>query len=66
MAQLQSFLAGTHDITLRVPKSEHYGFMERVLKRFGYASLSRYDKGWVLRHLERMTGLSRQQVTAWY
>jgi len=63
LAQLQSFLAGTHDIALRVPKSEYYGFMERVLKRFGYASLSRCDKGWVLRYLERMTGLSRQQVT---
>ena len=63
LAQVQSFLAGTHDIALRVPKSEHYGFMERVLKRFEYASLSRCDKGWVLRYLERMTGLSRQQVT---
>ena len=63
LAQVQSFLAGTHDIALRVPKSGHYGFIERVLKRFGYTSLSRCDKGWVLRYLERMTGLSRQQVT---
>ena len=63
LAQLQSFLAGTQDIALRVPKSAYYRFMERVLKRFGYASLSRCDKGWMLRYLERMTGLSRQQVT---
>lgn len=40
-----------------------YGFIERVLKRLGYAPLSRCDKGIVLRYLERMTGLSRQQVT---
>ena len=36
LAQVQSFLAGTHDIALRVPKSGHYEFIERVLKRFGY------------------------------
>ena len=28
-----------------------------------YTPLMRYDKGVVLRYLERMTGLSRQQVT---
>jgi transposase InsO family protein len=63
VAQVQAFLAGTHDLSLRVPKAEHYGFIERVLKRFGYAPLSRCDKGVVLRYLECMTGLSRQQVT---
>ncbi|MBI4002291.1 MAG: integrase [Nitrospira defluvii] len=63
VAQVQAFLAGTHDIALSVPKAEHYGFIERTLKRFGYAPLSRCDKGVVLRYLERMTGLSRQQVT---
>jgi transposase InsO family protein len=63
VAQVQAFLAGTHDLALSVPKAEHYGFIERVLKRFGYAPLSRCDKGVVLRYLERMTGLSRQQVT---
>ena len=63
VAQIQAFLAGTHEIALRVPKAEHYRFIERVLKRFGYAPLSRCDKGVLLRYLERMTGLSRQQVT---
>ena len=62
VAQVQAFLAGTHDLALRVPKAEHYGFIERVLKRFGYAPLSRSDKGVILRYLERMTGMSRQQV----
>lgn len=63
VAQVQAFLAGTHEAALRVPKAEHYGFIERVLKRLGYVPLSRCDKGVVLRYLERMTGLSRQQVT---
>ena len=63
VAQIQAFLDGTHEIALNVPKAEHYGFIERVLKRFGYAPLSRHDKGVLLRYFERMTGLSRQQVT---
>lgn len=63
VAQVKAFLEGTHDLALKVPKVEQYGFIERVLKRLGYAPLSRYDKGVVLRYLEHMTGLSRQQVT---
>lgn len=62
VAQVKAFLEGTHEVALKVPKAEQYGFIERVLKRFGYAPLSRHDKGVVLRYLERMTGLSRQQV----
>jgi hypothetical protein len=34
-----------------------------VLNRFGYAPHGRADKGVLLRYVERMTGLSRQQVT---
>jgi hypothetical protein len=64
VAQVKAFLEGTHDIALKVPKAEQYGFIERVLKRFCYAALLRRDdKGVVLRYLERMTGLSRQQIT---
>jgi hypothetical protein len=63
VAQIKVFLEGTHDVALKVPKAERYGFIERALKRFSYAPLSRHDKGVVLRYLEHMTGLSRQQVT---
>ncbi len=63
VAQVKACQAGTSDVALTVPKAEQYGFIERALKRFGYAPLSRYDQGVVLRDLERMTGLSRQQVT---
>ncbi|WP_143083525.1 hypothetical protein [Nitrosomonas communis] len=51
VAQVKAFLEGTHDIALKVPKVEHYGFIERVLKRFGYTRLSQCDKGVVLRYL---------------
>ena len=63
VAQVKAFLDGTDENLLRIPKSEHYGFIERTLKQFGYARLSRIDKGVILRYLEHMTELSRQQVT---
>jgi hypothetical protein len=63
VAQVKGFLEGTHDITLKVSKAEHYEFIERVLRRFGYDRLQRCNKGVLLRYLKRMTGLSRQQIT---
>ena len=63
LAQVRAFLDGTTEVAFRVAKAERHRFIERVLKRFGYARHGRADKGVLLRYLERMTGLSRQQVT---
>ena len=63
IAQVRAFLGGTTAIAFRVPKAERYRFIERVLTRLGYARHGRAAKGVLLRYLERMTGLSRQQVT---
>lgn len=63
LAQVRAFLDGTTEVAFRVPKAERNQFIERVLKRFGYSPHSKADKGVLLRYLERMTGLSRQQVT---
>ena len=63
VAQVKAFLDGTTEVAFRLPRAEQYGFIERVLKRHGYARHSRSDKGVLLRYLEHMTGLSRQQVT---
>ena len=63
VAQVKAFLEGATEVTLRVPKEDQYGFIGRVLKRHGYARHGRADKGVLLRYLEQMTGLSRQQVT---
>ena len=63
LAQIKAFLAGTTEVSFRVPKDERNQFIERVFKRFGYAPHGRADKGVLLRYIERMTGLSRQQVT---
>ena len=32
VAQVKGFLEGTHDITLKVSKAEHYESIERVLR----------------------------------
>ena len=63
LAQVRAFLDGTTEVAFRVPKAERNSFVERVLKRFGYSPHGKADKGVLLRYIERMTGLSRQQVT---
>ena len=63
LVQIKAFLDGTSEVVFRVPKEERNQFIGRVLKRFGYAPHGRVDKGVLLRYIERMTGLSRQQVT---
>ena len=63
LAQVRALLDGTTEVAFRVPKAERNRFIERVLKRFGYAPHGKADKGVLLRYIERMTGLSRQQVT---
>ncbi len=63
LEQIKAFLNGTSEVAFRVPKSGRNPFIERVLKRFGYAPHGRVDRGVLLRYIERMTGLSRQQVT---
>lgn len=63
LVQIKAFLDGTSEVAFRVPKEGRNPFIERVLKRFGYAPHGRADKSVLLRYIERMTGLSRQQVT---
>ena len=63
VAQVKAFLDGTTEVAFRVPKAERNRFIERVLKRFGYAPHGKVGKGVLLRYIKRMTGLSRQQVT---
>ena len=63
LAQVKAFLDGTAEGAFRVPKTERHRFIERVLTRFDYARHGRAAKGVLLRYLERMTRLSRQQVT---
>ena len=63
LAQMQSFLYGTVALDFSVAPEERYGFVERTVRRFGYAGLKRAEKAVVLRFLERVSGYSRQQLT---
>ena len=63
LEQIKAFLDGTSEVAFWVPKEDRNPFIWRVLKRFGYAPHGRVDNGVLLRYIERMTGLSRQQVT---
>ena len=63
LGQVKAFLDGTAEGAFRAPKTERHRFIERMLTRFGYAQQGRVGKSVLLRYLERMTRLSRQQVT---
>lgn len=63
LVQIKSFLDGTAEVAFLVPKAERKAFIERVLKRIGYVCHGRSGRGVLLRYIECMTGLSRQQVT---
>ena len=39
LVQVKAFLDGTTEVAFRVPKTERYRFIERALKRFGYARI---------------------------
>ena len=43
LEQIKAFLDGTSEVAFRVPKEGRNLFIERVLKRFGYAPHGRID-----------------------
>lgn len=66
IAQLQEFLAGSHEIEFTAHDSndcERYAHISRVLKRFDYPRLKRGEAGVVLAYLRRTSGYSRAQLT---
>ncbi len=63
LAQLQAFLDGTVAVDFAVAAEERYGFIARIVHRFGYRRLKRAGKAVVLRFLERVSGYSRQPLT---
>lgn len=65
LAQLRRFLEGTTEVEFRGcgRDEDRYRHIGAVLRRFGYGTLGRADKGLVMRYLMRTTGYSRQQLT---
>lgn len=64
-AQLADFLEGTHAVAFAVisDTDECYRWIQRELVRFRYLTLSRQQKGLVMRYLAKVSGYSRQQLT---
>lgn len=61
---IRGFLAGSGQFELSITdRAEAYRWIEETLRQLRYATLGRSDKGSVRRYLEKVTGLSRAQVT---
>jgi hypothetical protein len=64
LEQIRAFLAGAGEVRFAGQRRrEVYDWTERTLVRFGYTELGKAEKGLVRRYVERLTGLSRAQVT---
>ena len=64
LEQIRAFLGGSGEVQFAGQKrGEIYAWVERTLVEHEYGSAKRADKGLVRRYVERMTGMSRAQVT---
>jgi len=65
LEQVRLVVAGTQALEFRRAEDDEgrYGWIEQVLRRFGYRQLGRADKGAVLAYLQHLSGYSRAQVT---
>jgi hypothetical protein len=63
--ELEQFLQGNLlvDFSALGNKTERYNFIQKALIKFRYMTLSKKDKGTVIRYLIKMTEYSRQQIT---
>jgi len=64
LEQVRAFLEGAQPLGFDAPtRGDAYEWIGAELRRFGYARLGKADKGLVRRYLEKVTGLSRAQMT---
>lgn len=64
LEQIRCFLQGTESIEFRVQgKDERYAWTEHTLRSFHYRTLGKAARGLVRRFIERISGLSRAQIT---
>jgi len=61
---IRSFLQGSEEIRFESQNREQrYGWVEQLLVQQQYSMLGKADRGLIRRYIEKMTGLSRAQVT---
>jgi hypothetical protein len=64
LEQIRAFLAGSEEVEFRGKnRAEVYEWVGRTLDVPGYRQLGRTGRGLVKRYMEKMTGLSRAQLT---
>ena len=64
LEQIRAFLAASDGVQFEGRNREEvYGWVAQTLRRQGYEELGRTGRGLVRRYLEKMTGLSRAQIT---
>lgn len=65
ISQLSDFLSGTQAVAFTVLCGKHacYQWIQGELVKFHYLTLSKQDKGTVIRYLMKIAGYSRQQIT---
>ena len=65
LEQVRQVVAGAQVLEFRQAQDDEgrYGWIEQVMRRFGYRQLGRADKGAVLAYVQHLSGCSRAQVT---
>ena len=64
LEQIRAFVEGSQPLDFAAPSRESaYDWIGGELRRLGYRHLSKADKGWVRRYLEKVTGISRAQMS---
>ncbi|MEY2343294.1 hypothetical protein AB4090_14485 [Acidithiobacillus sp. IBUN Pt1247-S3] len=62
--QIRAFVEGAQALDFAAPaRDEAYDWIGGELRRFQYLRLGKVARGWMHRYLEKVTGLSRAQVT---
>ncbi len=64
LEQIRAFLEASHEVQFAGRhRAEVYGWVGQTLRHQGYEELGRASRGLVRRYLEKMTGMSRAQMT---
>jgi transposase InsO family protein len=64
LEQIRAFLEASDEVEFKGRnRIEVYSWVNQVLRQQGYQELKRCERGLVRRYLEKMTGLSRAQIT---
>ena len=64
LADVKTFLRGAQGVSFRAEgRQAKYRWIARTLTRFGYHAQDKRDKGLLRRYIQRVSGLSRAQIT---